>query len=199
MTLTMKPTFKPIISALLASLITACAFNSNAPAAHTEVALSKQEANFFKRLESMCGETLVGTTVYPDDPSHDFAGKKLIATISECSDRIIRIPFTVGDDKSRTWIIKATGQGLLFKHDHRYPNGKPHAVTNYGGYAGSYKNAHGTETKQFFIADEHTADMIPEAKSNVWMLELKPETNELIYYLERHQKPRYKAVLTLQN
>jgi hypothetical protein len=92
----------------------------------------------------------------------------------------------------------ATHQGLLFKHDHRHEDGTPDRITNYGGFSGSYKGEAVTGTKQFFHADDFTANLIPDAKSNVWMMEFKPETQELVYYLERHQKPRYKAVLKLQ-
>lgn len=191
----MNRTFKLITSFIMATLVTACACSSCAPAPNLEETMPKDQADFYGSIQSMCGKTFTGTTVYPDDPDHDFAGKKLTATIDDCHHRIIRIPFTVGNDESRTWILLATYQGLLFKHDHRYPDGKAHDITNYGGYAGSYKNEAGTSTKQFFLADEETAEMLPEAATNVWMLEYKAETKELIYYLERHGKPRYKAVL----
>lgn len=161
--------------------------------------MSKPQADFFGKMKSLCGKTFVGATVYPDDPNHDFAGKKLVATIDDCDDRVIRIPFSVGQDQSRTWVLIATHQGLLFKHDHRHKDGTPDRITNYGGYSDTYKGQQGTANKQFFHADDFTANLLPDAKSNVWMLKFKPETQELVYYLERHQKPRYKAVLKLQN
>ncbi len=161
--------------------------------------MSKPQADFFSRIKSLCGKTFIGTTVYPDDPNHNFAGKKLVATIEQCNDRVIRIPFSVGEDKSRTWVLVATHQGLLFKHDHRHEDGTPDRITNYGGHAAEYKGQPVTATKQFFHADEFTSNLIPDAKTNVWMLEYKPETKELIYYLERHAEPRYKAVLKMVN
>jgi hypothetical protein len=194
----MKSAIKLFTSAILATLITACACSSCAPAPDLEAMMSKSQADFFSKIKSLCGKTFVGTTVYPDDPNHDFAGKKLVATIDDCNDRVIRIPFSVGKDQSRTWILIATHQGLLFKHDHRHEDGTPDRITNYGGYSDSYKNEAETGTKQFFHADDFTANLIPDAKSNVWMMEFKPETQELVYYLERHQKPRYKAVLVIQ-
>ena len=193
----MKNTLKLLSSFILATLITACACSSCAPAPELEDMMSKQEADFFRLVESMCGETFVGESVYPEDPGHDFAGKKLVATIEYCDHRQIRIPFTVGDDASRTWLLTATRQGLLFKHDHRLKDGSPDPVTNYGGYSASYKGEAVTATKHFFHADDFTAELIPDAKTNVWMVEVDPENKELTYYLERHGKPRYKAVLQL--
>lgn len=195
----MKSIFKFVTTLLLATLITACACSSCAPAPNLEQMMSKPEADFFSKIQSLCGKTFVGTTIYPDDPNHDFAGKKLVATVDDCYNRIIRIPFSVGEDESRTWILTATYQGLLFKHDHRHKDGTRDRISNYGGYSDSYKNQQITATKQYFHADDYTAQLIPDAKTNVWMLEFKPETQELVYYLERHGKPRYKAVLTLQN
>jgi len=43
----------------------------------------------------------------------------------DCSDKEIRIPFRVGEDKSRTWILSLDDRGLLFRHDHRHADGTP--------------------------------------------------------------------------
>lgn len=177
------------------TLLTACACSSCAPAPDPDHFISPTEKMFFSNLQELCGQQFVGQSAYPDDPNHDFAGKKLVATFDSCDDREIRIPFVVGEDHSRTWIITKTRQGLLLKHDHRHEDGTPDEVTMYGGFAGDYGDQSGTQFKQYFLADEHTAELIPDAKSNAWMLEFKPETKELVYYLERHQQPRYKAIL----
>lgn len=159
----------------------------------------QSQQDFFNNLSSLCGKTFVGKTIYPQDPDHDFAGKKLVATFASCTDKEIRIPFVVGEDHSRTWIISKTSSsqstGLLFKHDHRHHDGTPDEITMYGGFAGDYKSQQGTAFKQYFLADAYTAELIPAAKSNVWMMEYNPQTQELTYYLERHEKPRYKAIL----
>jgi hypothetical protein len=66
-------------------------------------------------------------------------------------------------------------------------------LTGYGGYA----DERGTSTQQFFPADDHTAEILPEAATNVWMMELTEDTGQFIYYLERHAEPRFRAELTL--
>ena len=45
----------------------------------------------------------------------------------------IRIPFHVGEDRSRTWVMTPTSVGLRLKHDHRHEDGSEDEVTQYGG------------------------------------------------------------------
>ncbi len=144
---------------------------------------------FFQRIRQMDGRTLTGTTAHPTDPDHDMVGKPLVLRVKVLSADEVRIPFAVGEDTSRTWVLKRTPQGLLFKHDHRLPDGSPDPVTNYGGLAvpGLMSGV------QLFPADAETARMLPEAVSNVWCLQLSPDGKTLVYSLERHQQPRYEA------
>src|SRR3712207_8407608 len=55
----------------------------------------------------------------PISPSPDFAGKRLVMHVRDCSPNEVRIPFHVGEDRSRTWIVTRTAAGLRLKHDHR--------------------------------------------------------------------------------
>ena len=159
---------------------------------------AKREARtrkaFFKNLRKMCGRRFAGETQFPPDPNHPLAGNKLVLSFDSCSGREIRIPFLVGEDKSRTWILTLSENGLLFKHDHRHPDGTPDKITMYGGWAASGGTAH----KQRFPADPDTAKLIPEATTNVWTLEILSEKQQFIYYLERNGQPRYRAVFNLK-
>lgn len=157
------------------------------------VLAGSQANDFFNLMSKHCGKTYIGKTVFPDDPNHDFAGKRLEMHVRDCTANEIRIPFKVGQDTSRTWIISKTDKGLLFKHDHRHKDGTPDEITMYGGYA----NAEGQKHTQSFPADEYTAKLIPAAKTNVWHLTFDRENKKFIYYLERHQKSRYKAEFEL--
>ena len=56
----------------------------------------------------------------------------------------------------------------------------------------------GTAQAQRFPADADTTKLIPEAVTNVWKLEINPETRQFTYSLERHGKPRYEAVFNLK-
>lgn len=151
----------------------------------------KKQNDFFTNLSSLCGQVFEGYSTFPTDPDHDFAGQLLVANIQSCEQHQIRIRFAVGHDQSRTWVISKSRQGLLLKHDHRHDDGTPDEITNYGGWA----NDQGTGWQQFFAADEATADMIPAAATNVWMLSYEPHNQVLTYDLKRHGKPRYQAQL----
>jgi hypothetical protein len=149
---------------------------------------------FFKNIKKMCGQQFEGQTAFPQDVDHPMAGKKLLMSVASCRKHELRIPFQVGEDKSRTWILTLTEKGLLFKHDHRHADGTPDKITMYGGWA----DKDGTGYLQRFPADADTAKLIPETVTNVWTLQILPEKQQFIYSLERHAKPRYQAVFDLK-
>ena len=151
-----------------------------------------EQEGFFQQLIALCGTTFTGTTVFPDDPGEDWKGQVLVAHVATCEEDEVRIPFTVGEDRSRTWIIRRVEGGLELKHDHRHADGTPDEVTLYGGTT----RKPGTPHAQSFPADDYTAALIPEAATNEWFLSFSEEGSDLVYYLERHGKPRFKARLT---
>ncbi len=154
----------------------------------------KNTNSFFSNLSKHCGKTYIGKSVFPEDPGPLFAGKKLVMHVKECSNTEIRVPFKVGEDTSRTWVFTKTQKGLLLKHDHRHADGTPDELTMYGGYA----NDLSTAWQNNFAADNDTAQLIPEAKTNVWSLSFDEENKIFTYYLKRHDKPRYKAVFEIK-
>jgi hypothetical protein len=77
-------------------------------------------------------------------------------------------------------------------HDHRHADGTPDEITMYGGWAAP----EGTAQRQRFPADSDTRKLIPEAATNVWMVEIDKEKQQLVYYLERHNEP-YRAVFKM--
>ena len=157
-------------------------------------ALNENQQAFFNHVASMCGARYEGESVFPEDPGDAFRGQLLVAVIESCEVDEIRIPFLVGPDSSRTWVLTRTAEGLQLKHDHRHEDGTPDEVTLYGGVA----TDPGSPLSQSFPADSYTADLIPEASSNEWFLSFSADGQELTYYLERHGKPRFKAVLIKQ-
>lgn len=147
---------------------------------------------FFANLAALCGATFEGASVFPRDPGDAFAGKKLVANVAKCTANEIRVPFIVGEDRSRTWVFTKSAGALELKHDHRHADGTPDEQTMYGGMA----SANGTPHSQAFHADAYTAKLIPAASTNVWTVTLSPDGKTLTYFLERDAKPRFKAELT---
>lgn len=153
-----------------------------------------QQKAFFETLLELCGTRYVGETTYPEVPGEDWRDKVLTVTIEYCEPEEIRMPLVVGEDHSRTWVLRPVAGGLELKHDHRYEDGTPHEVTQYGGTTVNP----GSAGSQAFPADTFTAALIPEASTNVWSLTLSPDASTMTYYLERHDAPRFKAVLHRQ-
>lgn len=133
---------------------------------------------FWTDLESHCGKAYEGTVIEAPE-NDDFRGKKLIMHVRSCESNIIRIPFFVGEDRSRTWVLTRSNDGLELKHDHRHMDGSKDEVTNYGGITPNV----GRENVQIFPADEETADLLPEAATNVWWITL--EEDSFTYNLKR--------------
>jgi hypothetical protein len=50
-----------------------------------------------------------------------------------CKPGEIAIPFAVGDNRSRTWVITRTDAGVRLKHVHRHDDGHEDKVSRYGG------------------------------------------------------------------
>ncbi|WP_347923492.1 hypothetical protein [Pontimicrobium sp. SW4] len=144
----------------------------------------KSEAkHFWNALQNICGKSFEGTLVLPEN-DEQFGGKKLVMHVRSCSDNVIKIPFFVGDDKSRTWVLTFENNRILLKHDHRHEDGTEDKITMYGGKT---TNA-GQSTIQIFPADEETKNLIPAASTNVWWITLNDK--EFSYNLRRLGTPR---------
>ena len=157
-----------------------------------KAALANDASNaFFESLGQLCGARFEGVTTLPTSGQDDFAGKLLVAEFQSCTTSEIRIPFAVGENTSRTWIISRTAGGLQLQHDHRHPDGTEDEISMYGGES----LPDGRATGQSFAADAHTKQLIPDAATNVWTISLKDESGTLVYALQRHGKPRFTAEL----
>lgn len=132
---------------------------------------------FFARLSSLCGKAFEGRIAsLPVEADRDFAGKRLVMHVRDCSTDEIRIPFHVGSNRSRTWVVTRTASGLRLKHDHRHEDGSEDKLTRYGGDSAGP----GTRARQEFPADPFTRDLfvreaIPHSVTNVWAMEVEPE------------------------
>jgi hypothetical protein len=182
---TFKATFMSIRHAAVAATLTA--------ALTPALAQTYPPAPFFDTLSTLCGARFEGKSVFPPDdaPGNVFARKKLVANIVTCTADEIRVPFIVGEDRSRTWIIKRTPAGLELLHDHRHADGTPDAVTMYGGPSVDA----GTSAAQSFSSSTHTHQVFPGSETNIWTISVAPDGSGLIYNLDRHGKPRMRAEL----
>jgi hypothetical protein len=150
------------------------------------VAVASPQDEFWSRLRALCGQAFEGRVVEGTAPGDAaFAGQRLVMHVRACGADEIRIPFHVGTDRSRTWVLTRTATGLRLKHDHRHEDGTPDRVTQYGGDTADA----GTAARQDFPADALTAELIPAARTNIWTVAVEPGAT-FVYALRREAEGR---------
>src|SRR5687767_6659484 len=113
---------------------------------------------FFRDVRGLCGKAFEGRVVEGTEPSDAaFGRERLVMHVRDCSPDEIRIPFHVGANRSRTWVITRTAEGVRLKHDHRHEDGSPDAITQYGGDTRAADNDLSLE----FFADSYTGTLLP--------------------------------------
>lgn len=145
---------------------------------------------FLMALASHCGQAFAGRIVsnQPTPTTPDsFEGKPLVMHVRGCEDpaKGLRVPFHVGDDHSRTWVLTRTDQGLRLKHDHRHEDGSEDVLTQYGGDT----VAAGTAQRQEFPVDAESIALFEREGSkasvtNTWAMEVQPG-GRFLYELSR--------------
>jgi hypothetical protein len=129
---------------------------------------------FFNAIKAHCGKAFQGK-VSKENVGNTFGNAKLVMHVRKCTDTEIQIPFHVGDDASRTWILTKTGAGLMLKHDHRNEDGSFHSSTMYGGHTVD----DGFPQVQSFPADAYSKALFTESgiaasTDNVWQMMIYP-------------------------
>jgi hypothetical protein len=152
-----------------------CNFHVFAQQSAPLVSTKTQDA-FFDAIKAHCGKAFEGKVVVDNAAGGSFDGQKLVMHIRRCSDSQIQIPFHVGDNASRTWIVTKTGSGLSLKHDHRKKDGSDDPVTMYGGHT----TENGWPQAQSFPADVYSKDLfvnvgLPQSIGNTWQMFIYPE------------------------
>lgn len=133
---------------------------------------------FWETLKTHCGKSFEGQ-ITEGPANDDFRGKRLVMHVRSCEANTIRIPFFVGDDKSRTWVLTYEKDRITLKHDHRHEDGTEDKVTQYGG---TTPNS-GLSGIQIFPADQQTCDLIAYASNNVWWITM--DETSFTYNLRR--------------
>ena len=155
----------------------------------TAVELAPADA-FLAAIAGHCGQAYAGRLIanQPASTTPDpFEGKALVMHVRGCDapQQEIRIPFHVGDDHSRTWVLTRTDAGLRLKHDHRHQDGTPDAVTLYGGDS----SVPGSSVRQEFPVDAESVvvferEGLNASVTNTWAMEIEPG-QRFLYELAR--------------
>ncbi|MEM7639422.1 MAG: hypothetical protein AAF269_10180 [Pseudomonadota bacterium] len=133
-------------------------------------------AEYFERLTQLCdGQAYAGRLVSNDEADADFQNIEMTIGPASCTGLMVRIPFRVGEDRSRTWEVTRTTDGIRLKHDHRHRDGTEDVLTQYGGDSDDSV----TSGRHDFPADQETKDLfiregIEVSTQNTWSVEIEP-------------------------
>jgi hypothetical protein len=164
---------------LLITISCAQTENKNSQKSQNSQSLNPIEQQFLNNILTLNGKSFLGKEVFTIEGRENWQGVELRISINQSESGDLLIPLEVGDDKSRTWMFINENGRLRFRHNHQYPDGTPHEVTLYGGYA----DGNGTALVQRFPADEYTCKLIDYACKNEWTVEIADNFTKLIYEL----------------
>jgi hypothetical protein len=167
---------RKLIPVLASLLLAGCALGGAPPEAaveqnladRAEHALPPEQDAFWRSMLDLCGQAF------------ERIDAAYVMHVRQCFPDEIRIPVHVQNEedgswnRSRTWILTRTPDGIRLKHDHRHEDGSEEDVTQYGGDTAEV----GTPGIQTFPADAFTRDVIGEmvrgAANNIWRMEITP-------------------------
>lgn len=176
---------RPRPAFLLLALLAAASSSSTARA---QAPMETPADRFFASLAGMCGKAFAGKIVanQPTPATADaFEGKSLVFHVRGCRKDRLELPFHVGEDRSRTWVLTRKDGAISLKHDHRHKDGSPDDLTMYGGVT----SQPGTAMRQEFPADRNTKELftrlkLPVSIPNVWAMEIE-NGKRFVYELAR--------------
>lgn len=177
----------------VSSLVCFCYFLSSCSSIDNKI--SNQQV-FYNSLKQICGKSFEGKMVSNDKQDSDVINQKLIMHVRDCSEEKIEIPFNIGENRSRTWIIRKFENQIELKHNHVHEDGTLDKSTYYGGLTASQ----GTNIRQEFPADEYSKQLfeknnIPQSKNNIWAVEIIP--NKIFAYELRRENRFFRVEFDL--
>lgn len=129
------------------------------------------QSQWWQALQALCGKAYAGELVRAPEGDDTFRDRSVVMHVRDCSDRRVRIPLVIDDDRSRTWVLTRTGAGIELRHDHRHEDGSSDEVTLYGGVTSNG----GSADAQMFPADDLTREAIPgSGLRSAWLMEIHP-------------------------
>jgi hypothetical protein len=192
---------------LLLGLVAGCASTrANTPPAGSDgarpQALPDAADALLAGLARRCGQAYAGVVEIdvPETADSAFAGKPLVMHVRECGRDAARVPFHVGDDRSRTWVFTRTRAGLRLKHDHRHADGSPDGLTMYGGDAALASAPEAPVLRIEFPVDAESVAMFKAqgrevSVTNTWAVEMSG--NRFVYELSRPGGRLFRVVFDL--
>lgn len=138
---------------------------------------------FMAAFTPYCGQAYAAEVVADNQPSAAWQ-QDLVVHIRDCESDTIRMPLHVGDDRSRTWVLNRTADGIDFQHIHLHQDGTPDDVSPYGGHT----VAVGSADMQAFPVDSASKALFVDngldvSTNNTWIISFEGQT--MFYELTR--------------
>ena len=140
-------------------------------------AAASPAAQFLSSLAGLCGQAFAGRIAAsePAQANDPFVGQPLVMHVRTCEPGRVLVPFHVGADRSRTWVLTLHGDRLRLEHDHRHEDGSHDVLTMYGGDSAEA----GTATRQEFPVNAFSKDLFTRegrsvSNTNTWAMEVHP-------------------------
>lgn len=156
----------------------ALSLGSSAVLASPVLMSTNVQDQFFENISQYCGQAFEGKVVEDNFTGIEyFSESRMVMHVRVCEEDRLEIPFHVGDNHSRTWILTKTGSGISLKHDHRTQAGESDidGGTMYGGHTleAGWANA------QSFPADQTSKEdfikrRTPQSVGNTWHMFIYP-------------------------
>lgn len=163
-------------------MVSAFIFSCNSPTQKTTEVEKTAQDIFFERFADLEGKSFAGREVFICEGVDSWAALDLVMHVREFTDSVIYIPFRVGENTSRTWMIYRESDGRLrLRHDHRHSDGTPEELSLYGGYSADESTA----LSQLFPADEFTCNMLARICDNEWNMMFDEELTTFSYILRK--------------
>jgi hypothetical protein len=166
------PKSLPALVLVVALVGAACSEDTPAPAPAQSPA-----SQFLSAVAAMCGNAYGGRIAAnePAAPNDPFVGQALVMHVRTCEPERVLVPFHVGEDRSRTWVLTLHGDRIRLKHDHRHQDGTEDELTQYGGDSTTV----GTAVRQEFPVDQFSIDLFTRtnrtvSNTNTWAMEVHP-------------------------
>lgn len=139
-------------------------------------ACAAPQPQFMDNLRAICGQSFSGRLVSNDPVDADMRLTPMTMEVVTCTPNEIRIPFHVGENRSRTWVITHNQTGLRLKHQHNHQDGSEDTLSQYGGDTANP----GTATRQEFPVDEFSKQLFEReglqvSMTNIWAVEITPK------------------------
>jgi hypothetical protein len=146
---------------------------------------------FFQEVAALCGMEFVGRTELAPISDEIFSPSPLTLLIEECDETEIRIRFGVGEDFTRSWLLRLEeGHNLLFLQGRRESSNGPALGQLWGGWATDEGSAFKQAFPDFTVGRASTA----LRAQRIWRFELDPVNRVIVYHVDQDDDPRFRLV-----